>query len=133
MLLYILPAYRPAIQVTATGPAVVHSSDFSVVTAARPDRAGEILSVFATGLGTVRANVDPGKPFPTNPPALVNSPVDVLVNGASAEVIAAVGFPNSVGGYQVNFRVPSGMSPGMATLQVTAAWIPSSGVSIAIE
>ena len=56
-----------------------------------------------------------------------------MVNGESAEVIAAVGYPGSVGGYQVNFRVPSGMPPGMATLQVITAWIPSSAVSIAIQ
>ena len=118
---------------TGTEPAVVHSSDFSLVTAAKPAKAGEILSLFATGLGPVRADVSPGKPFPTSPLALVNSPVEVIVNGESVEVIAAVGLPGSVGGYQVNFRVPSGISPGMATLQVIAAWIPSSAVSIAIE
>lgn len=133
LLLYIRPMFRPEIQVTATGPAVVHSSDLSVVTAARPARAGEILSVFASGLGPVRGDVNPGKPFPTSPLALVNSPVEVIVNGESVEVIAAVGYPDSVGGYQVDFRIPSGMSPGAATLQVIAAWIPSSAVSIAIE
>jgi hypothetical protein len=133
MLLYIRPAYRPEIQVTADGPAVVHASDMSAVTDARPGRAGEILSLFATGLGPVRGNVDTGKPFPTSPLAIVNSPVEVTVNGESVEVISSVGDPDSVGGYQVTFRVPSGIVPGMAKLQVLAAWIPSSAVSIAIE
>ncbi len=55
------------------------------------------------------------------------------MNGTSAEVIVAVGYPGSVDGYQVNFRVPPGLSPGMATLQVIAAWIPSSEVSIAVR
>jgi hypothetical protein len=133
MLLYLIPMSRPEIQATPTGPAVVHSSDFTLVTAAKPAKAGEILSLFATGLGPVRANVDPGRPFPTSPLALVNSPVEVMVNGKSAEVLAAVGYPGSVDGYQVNFRIPAGMSPGMATLQVITAWIPSSAVSIAIQ
>ena len=91
MLLSLTPMSRPEIQVTATGPAVIHSSDFSVVTAAKPAKVGEILSLFATGLGPVRGNVDPGKPFPTSPPPLVNSPVEVFVNGVPAEVLAAVG------------------------------------------
>jgi uncharacterized protein (TIGR03437 family) len=133
MLLYLIPMSRPEIQATPTGPAVVHSSDFTLVTAAKPAKAGEILSLFATGLGPVRANVDPGRPFPTSPLALVNSPVEVMVNGKFAEVLAAVGYPGSVDGYQVNFRIPAGMSPGMATLQVITAWIPSSAVSIAIQ
>src|SRR5690242_4293063 len=34
-------------------------------------------------------------------------PVEVTVNGKSAEVLAAVGYPGAIGGYQVNFRVPS--------------------------
>ena len=133
MLLYLVPMFRPDVVVTPTGPAVVHSSDFSVVTAAKPAKAGEILSLFATGLGPVRANVDPGKPFPTSPLAGVSSPVEVTVNGKSAEILGAVGYPGSVDSYQVNFRIPAGLSSGTATLQVLAAWIPSSAVSIAIQ
>lgn len=133
MLLSLTPLSRPQIQMTGTAPAVVHSNDFSVVTAAKPAKAGDLLSLFATGLGPVRGNLELGKPFPTSPLAPVNSPVEVMVNGISAEVLAAVGYPGSADGYQVNFRVPSGISPGMATLQVITAWIPSSSVSIAIQ
>ena len=133
MLLSLTPMSRPQIQMTATGPAVVHSSDFSMVTAAKPAKAGEILSLFANGLGPVRGSLDPGKPFPTSPLALVNSPVEVMMNGTPAEVTAAVGYPGAVDGYQVNFRVPPGVSPGMADLQVISAWIPSSVVSIAVQ
>jgi uncharacterized protein (TIGR03437 family) len=31
----------------------------------------------------------------------------VTVNGEAAEVLAAVDYPGAVGGYQVNFRMPS--------------------------
>ncbi len=133
MLLSVIPMFRPEIQATTTGPAVAHSSDFSLVTAAKPAKAGEILSLFATGLGPVRPNVDAGRPFPATPLASVNSPVDVTLNGTSVEVLDAVGYPGSVDGYQVNFRVPTGVTPGTARLQVIAAWIPSSAVSIAIQ
>jgi hypothetical protein len=116
MLLSLIPMFRPEIQATPTGPAVVHSSDFSGVTAAKPATAGEIHSLFATGLGPVRASVDPGSPFPSSPLASVNSPVEVTLNGAWAEVLGSVGYPGSVDGYQVNFRVPAGMPPGTARL-----------------
>jgi len=92
--------------------------------------AGEILSVFLTGLGPTRPGVDPGKPFPTSSLAVVGSPVDVLVNGRSAEVTAAVGFPGAVDGYQVNFRMPSDATRGAATSQVGAAWITGPTVTI---
>jgi uncharacterized protein (TIGR03437 family) len=55
------------------------------------------------------------------------------VNGISAEVLAAVGFPGSVDGYQVNFRVPQGAGKGVATIQVSAAWIAGTSVGIAVQ
>jgi uncharacterized protein (TIGR03437 family) len=125
--------YVPQIVTTANGPAVTHSSDFTLVSGSKPATAGEILSLFATGLGPVNPGVDPGKPFPTSPLAVVNSPIDVTVNGTSAEVLAAVGFPGTVDNYQVNFRVPSNTPKGAATVQVSAAWIAGPPVSIAIQ
>ena len=91
------------------------------------------MSLFATGLGPTLPGVDPGKPFPTSPLAAVNSPVEVLVNGRAAEVTAAVGYPGTVDGYQVNFRLPSETARGTATVQVTAAWIAGQEVRIAIQ
>jgi hypothetical protein len=129
----VIPMSAPQIVTTAGGPAVIHSSDFSLVTASKPAAAGEILSLFATGLGPTRPGVDPGKPFPASPLAAVNSPVDVTVNGKSAEVTAAVGYPGAVDGYQVNFRVPADTAIGTATVQVSAAWIVGSEVRIAVR
>jgi uncharacterized protein (TIGR03437 family) len=79
------------------GPAITHSSDFSRATASKPAAAGEILSLFARGLGPVNPAVDPGQPFPSSPLAVVNSPVAVTVNGKAAEVLSAVGFPRRRG------------------------------------
>ena len=131
--LQVIPMSAPQIVTTPGGPAVSHSNDFALVTASRPAAPGEILSLFVTGLGPTRPGVDPGKPFPTSPLAAVNSPVEVLVNGKSAEVTAAVGFPGTVDGYQVNFRVPSETARGTATIQVTAAWIAGSEVRIPVQ
>ena len=131
-ILHIIPMTVPEIMTTANGPAITHSSDFSLVTASKPAAAGELLSLFATGLGPVRGVVT-GQPFPSNPPAAVNSPVQVTVNGKAAEVIGAVGYPGSVDGYQVNFRVPSDAVKGLATIQVSAAWISSAPVGIPVQ
>jgi uncharacterized protein (TIGR03437 family) len=129
----LFPMTRPEIAATPSGPAVTHSNDFSLVTASKPATAGEILSLFASGLGPTRPGVDAGKPFPANPPAVVNSPVEVTVNGTTAEVIGAVGYPGAVGGYQVNFRMPADAVPGMATVQLSAAWIAGPTVQIRVQ
>ena len=132
--LHIIPMFRPEVTLTQGVPAVTHSTDFSLVTSSKPAAAGEILSMFMTGLGPTKPGVDPGQPFPASPAAVVvNSPVEVTVNGKSAEVLAAVGFPGTVDGYQVNFRVPSDTAKGTATIQVSAAWIPGPPVSITVQ
>ena len=77
--------------------------------------------------------VDPGQPFPSSPAATVNSPIEVKVNGNSAEVLGAVGFPGSLDGYQVTFRVPQDAAKGMATIQVSAAWIAGPAVGIVVQ
>src|SRR5262249_12002643 len=64
---YLIPMFRPEVISLASGPAVVHASDFSLVTAANPAQAGELLSLFASGLGPTRPGVDPGQPFPASP------------------------------------------------------------------
>ncbi len=130
---YIIPMSLPQILTAGTGPAVTHSSDFSLVTSSKPAAAGEVLSLFATGLGPTVPAVDPGQPFPSTPAAAVNSPVEVKVNGKSAEVLGAVGFPGSLDGYQVNFRVPQDTGKGVGTIQVSAAWIAGAPVSIPIQ
>jgi uncharacterized protein (TIGR03437 family) len=65
--------------------------------------------------------------------AVINSPIDVTVNGKSAEVLGAVGYPGTDGIYQVNFRVPAGTGPGAAAIQVITAWIPGAPVSIQVK
>ena len=130
---HVIPMARPEVTMLPSGPAITHSSDFSLVTVAKPAAQGEILSLFATGLGAVTARVDPGQPFPSSPLAAVNAPVQVTVNGKAAEVIGAVGYPGAVDTYQVNFRVPPDTARGPATIQVTAAWVSGTPVSIPVQ
>ena len=131
--LTIIPWSAPQIVTTASGPAVVHSGDFTPVSTSKPAKAGEILSLVATGLGPVKPGVDPGQPFPSDPLAVANSPIQVMINGQPAEVLGAVGYPGSVDAYQVNFRLPADTKAGMATVQVSAAWIAGPLVSIAVQ
>ncbi|MBV8846597.1 MAG: hypothetical protein JO307_27645 [Bryobacterales bacterium] len=130
---YVIPMFRPKVVITPNGPAITHSTDFSLVSSSKPATAGEILSLFATGLGPTRTSLAPGQPFPSNPLAVVNSPVALTVNGKAAEVLSAVGYPGAVDGYQVNFRLPPDTTKGTVFIQVSAAWISSDPVSIAVQ
>jgi len=131
---HLYPKYRPAVDVSPAGPAVYHA-DFSLVTATSPARAGEVLMVRARNLGPTRPELLPpgSRPFKADPAEMVNSPVEVTVNGKEAQVINQVGWPGTYDLYRVDFRVPSGLPPGMATIQLTAAWIPGPEVKIPVQ
>ena len=132
----LMPMARPEVLVTSAGPTVLHADDFSPVTAAEPAQRGELLVLSVTGLGPTKPVVESGKPFSAFKEGslhMVTSPVEVTVNGQSAEVVNSVGWPEMTGIYRVDFRIPQGIAPGQASLQVTAAWIPGSAVKISVR
>jgi len=120
----------PRILAAAEGLAIAHSADFTLVTDSKPASGGEALSLFAAGLGATRPAVAPGQPFPANPLAVVSSNVEVRVNGKPADLLGAVGFPGSVDGYQVNFRVQAGVAGGLHDLVVRANAVDSPAVRV---
>ena len=130
--LHLLPMSRPEVVTGAGGPAVFHA-DLTPVTEAAPAKAGETLTMQATGLGPTVPALEPGQPFPSDPRQQVNSPLDVTVNGQSAVVVNKIGWPGLLDIYRVDFVVPDGKSPGTAAIQLTAAWIPGHSVEIPVQ
>jgi len=132
-LLAVIPMSVPQIVTTPSGPALTHFNNSKPVTRSNPAIAGEVLSLLATGLGPTVPTVNIGEPFPPSPQAAVNSPIEVMVNGKSAKVLAAFGRPGTVDRYQVNFRVPPDTAKGTATLRLTAAWIGGPETAITVS
>jgi hypothetical protein len=95
--------------------------------------AGEVLSVRAANLGPTVPGVDPGQPFPDSTRAVVNSPVEVKVNGKPAQLLSAFGIPGTLDQYELTFRLPEDLPSGRATIQLTAAWIAGPIVSVDIK
>jgi hypothetical protein len=52
------------------------------------------------------------------------------VNGKSADVLNKIGWPGLVDTYRVDFRAPEDTGAGTATIQLSAAWIAGSPVTI---
>ena len=59
--------------------------------------------------------------------------MEVAANGVPAQVLYAGGFPGSVDGYHVSFRLPGGTAPGQVSLRLTAAFILGPEVKIAVK
>jgi hypothetical protein len=133
-MLTLFPMFVPQMVTRSDGPAVFHS-DFTAVTAAKPARPSEVLIGMATGMGPTRPGIDPGQPFPPDSEDLqaVNSPVEVMMNGQSVEVINAIGWPGLTDTYRVDFRIPAGVISGTATIQLSVAWIAGPAVNIQVQ
>jgi uncharacterized protein (TIGR03437 family) len=85
-------------------PAVTHSKDFSLVTAANPATPGEYISVFCSGLGPTNPSVTAGQAAPLSLVPL-QAQVVAVVGGRETPVQYSGLVPGSIGLYQVNFQL----------------------------
>ena len=93
-------------------------------TAARPARRGEYLEVYATGLGPVRTGED----------SLPHTTLTVQATaGGIPTVVSFSGMTGYDGLYQVNVRVPDGVSSGSQPLVLTVSGVRSNELNIVVE
>ena len=108
-------------------------SDFIPVTAERPARAGEVLTLQVRAGWPVQPSLAAGQVFPQDPARSVSTAVEALVNDGPAEVINAIGWPGSRDEYRVDIRVPSGVTPGTAKVQVNGAYLPGASFDLPVR
>ncbi len=106
-------------KVDATHGAIEHSSDYSAVTPGHPAAPGEIVIVYATGLGTVTPVVNDGVGAPLKPLSTTDQTPAVTIGGQTAEVLFSGLAPGKVGLYQLNVRVPKNAPAGEDDLIVS--------------
>jgi len=120
---------------SGTGQGVVLDGLNNLVDSSHAVKAGEAVVIYATGLGATSPAVATGQSAPAVPPlALVTTPVKVTIGGVEAAVEFAGLAPGFVGLYQVNARVPAGVTAGNAVaLVLTQNGVPSNTVTIAVR
>ncbi len=84
------------------------------LTTGRPAAAGDILVIYANGLGPVSPAVTTGVASPGTPATTTTNPT-VTFGGVNAEVLFSGLTPGLAGLYQVNVRVPAGFVTGANT------------------
>ena len=77
-----------------------------------PVKAGQVIVVYATGLGEVDNPVKAGSPTPLTGLSSTMNPVTMTIGGVAATVSFAGLTPGSTGLYQVNAVVPKGVTAG---------------------
>lgn len=112
--------YQPALYTTGGTYAIAqHSSNYSLITSASPAQPGEVIILYANGLGPVQPAVAPGAAAPSNPPATTVVNPTVTIGGTLAEVSFSGLAPGFVSLYQLNVRVPQSTQPGNQAVVVS--------------
>lgn len=132
-----LAQQQPGIFSTAAsgaGQGAILDAGFRLADASNPVRPGDIIQIFATGLGPVSPAVASGAPASANPISHATVPPQCRIGGLSAVVEFAGLAPGFVGLYQVNVRVPTGVAPGSAVpVVLTTGGATSNTVTIAVR
>ena len=93
---------------------------------------GAIVSLYATGLGDVTNRPLNGAAAPTSPLAMTREPIGVSIGGRSAEVLFSGLAPGFAGLYQINARVPTGVS-GEPEVVITARGVNGPALKIRLR
>ncbi|PYT31281.1 MAG: hypothetical protein DMG57_05570 [Acidobacteria bacterium] len=106
-------------KVDATHGAIQHGADYSLVAPSHPAARGEIVIVYATGLGAVTPPVPDGQPTPNTPLSFTKILPTITIGGQPAEVLFSGLTPGAVGLYQLNVRIPRNAPSGEVDLLVS--------------
>ena len=107
----ILPT-APSVFRTSDAATVVRAANNLVVSDANPVLAGDELTIYATGLGRTSPAVETGAAAPSNPLAAAMTQPNVTLSGMPLRVDYAGLTPGGVGVYQINVRIPGGITAG---------------------
>jgi hypothetical protein len=123
-LLTLYPMNTPEIATIPEGPALVHAADAAPVSVRQPIRAGEALTMYASKL------------LPQAPDASRAShalPVSVSIGGQTASVLWAGRYQDSLNGFQINVRVPEGLTPGIVDVRLAVGFMAAPVVQAALD
>jgi uncharacterized protein (TIGR03437 family) len=102
----------------------------------RPAKAGDVLIIYATGLGEVNPSVPDGHNALDGKLHVPTTAPEVLIGGIKAKILGSALSPQFVGVYQINAKIPTGVPTGNnVSIQLKSGSVtsPASNASIAIE
>jgi uncharacterized protein (TIGR03437 family) len=106
--------------------AIIHGSDFALVTPDYPAERDETIILYTTGLGPVDPSVATGQQASPDPFSATSELVEVNIGGTPYPVLWSGLSPYMVGIYQINLYVPGDRAEGdNLPVVVTAAGISS--------
>jgi uncharacterized protein (TIGR03437 family) len=111
--------------------AVLKNANFSLLSPTNPARAGDVLLIYATGLGQTTPAIATGA-LSASDTIAKTAGVTATIGGKPATVVYSIASPGFAGLYQVAVTVPAGLTGSMA-LQITAGAASSNAVPIPVQ
>jgi uncharacterized protein (TIGR03437 family) len=125
---------------SGAGAGVIENADGSRNSAANPAARGDVIQIFATGLGPVSPVAVSGMAASSSPLSeCVNTPTVTIGGVAVVESLTDSPFdfcglsPNFVGLWQVNVRVPASISTGTVPLSLEIGGVTSNSVTVFVK
>jgi uncharacterized protein (TIGR03437 family) len=118
-----------------TGRALVAALDpsFNLVTSSNPARRGNVVQIYANGLGPVTNPPASGEVTPAEPLSATRVAPTVTIGGRPAEVLFSGLAPYNVGLYQINLRVAADTPTGLQPVVITSNGIQSKAANVPVE
>ena len=125
-----LSAYSPALFAVGTNAAA--TNDKGVITLANPAVRDSVITLYGNGLGPVDNTPPTGEPTPLSPLARTTTIPVVRIGGVDAEVFFSGLAPGAIGLYQINVRVPLGITAGSQPVVVNIGAASSKLVNLPV-
>jgi uncharacterized protein (TIGR03437 family) len=111
---------------------IVRAANNQFVTPTNPINPGDVLTIYATGLGATAPPVATGMPAPSNPLPLATVVPAVTLGGVNLTIDYAGLAPGEVGVYQINASVPNGVPQGLQVPLVISQGGYSTGLYVRV-
>ena len=118
-----------------TGQGAILDSNFQLVTSTNSAAEGSYVQIYCTGLGPVSNQPATGATAPASEPFAETTTTPVVTIGGVAATVTYSGLaPGTVGEYQVNVQVPTGVSMGTAVpVVISIAGVSSNTVTMGVQ
>jgi uncharacterized protein (TIGR03437 family) len=128
-----LSDYSPAFFEISPGVVAALDTNFQVIGSSNPAKRGQVVQLYANGLGPVNNQPASGEPAPGSPLAQTKSMPVVTIGGQQAAVSFSGLAPGFAGLYQINVTVPQNLTPGNQQITVAIGGQMSKASGIVVQ
>lgn len=128
-----LSDYAPAFFEINGGMAAALDSNNKVIGVNHPAQRGQVVQLYANGLGPVSNQPATGDPAPASPFAKTTTTPIVTIGGQSASVSFSGLAPGFAGLYQINATVPANIATGAQSITVAIGGKTSKAANIVVQ